>query len=171
MAEREMLIITRVDFNDYFNKSDENKLLEEKLVRAEADKRVLAEENKNLRKMNEKMFKALKQKTSEIEVLKKREKKANDIISDISEWLETQKRAVCQMNEVIEMCPYCGLENHFWGYDVVGHNYSAKCKRCHAEIMLCSECFESDDNKSHHCDWTEKNGCFREKEGVTDGRA
>lgn len=64
--------------------------------------------------------------------------------------------------EVVETCPHCDEENvMLWNVELCG--YVAYCNHCGKKMMLCDECFHSDDNSDHKCDWSEDKGCFRDK--------
>ena len=66
--------------------------------------------------------------------------------------------------ESVEVCPYCDNENVYPMRDVNVSGYVAVCEHCGAEIMLCDECYHSDDNQGQKCDWcaTKYGGkCFR----------
>lgn len=67
--------------------------------------------------------------------------------------------------EAVECCPHCGQENVYPNWNTEKQGYVAVCENCGQKIMLCDECFHSDDNKEMKCDWC--NGkCFR---GATKG--
>ena len=76
------------------------------------------------------------------------------------------------VTEAVEVCPYCGAENTFPGWDVKRQGYITVCKECGEQIMLCDECLHADDNTNKMCDWHEvthehnvmEGHCFR---GVT----
>ena len=66
--------------------------------------------------------------------------------------------------EAVEMCPHCDNENVYPMWDANVSGYVAVCKHCGAEIMLCDECYHSEDNQEQKCDWcaTKCGGkCFR----------
>lgn len=64
--------------------------------------------------------------------------------------------------EIVEVCPHCGEENiRMW--DVRRSGYEIRCCNCHKKMMLCDECFHSDDNLGGRCDWSEKHNCFRKR--------
>lgn len=65
------------------------------------------------------------------------------------------------VEEVAELCPYCGEENIYHNIDVVGQNYVVTCHNCHQDMLLCGECIDADDNPEQFCDWSQENGCFR----------
>lgn len=75
------------------------------------------------------------------------------------------------MTEAVEMCPYCMSENTYPDWDAKKQGFVARCKKCGRAIMLCDECYHSDDNKAQECDWHavigecgEEGHCFR---GIT----
>ena len=79
------------------------------------------------------------------------------------------------MSEAVEICPHCIFENVYLNRDVKKQGYMVICKNCGEQIMLCDECYHSDDNPNRRCDWLcfEKNGhiegrCFR---GITKKRS
>ena len=55
--------------------------------------------------------------------------------------------------EVIEYCGECGEDNIWEDLDPVACNYETVCQHCGEPIMLCDECYHSDDNPYHDCDW------------------
>ncbi len=63
--------------------------------------------------------------------------------------------------EAVEVCPHCDSENEYPNWDVEKQGYIAICQTCGEQIMLCDECYHSDDNPQQRCDWhcVEKNGC------------
>lgn len=61
--------------------------------------------------------------------------------------------------EVCEVCPECGAEN-IMRWDVKKDGYVAYCPHCGSKMMLCDECFHSDD--APICNWSSRNGCCRE---------
>lgn len=66
--------------------------------------------------------------------------------------------------EAVEMCPHCDSENVYPMWDANVSGYVAVCEHCGAEIMLCDECYHSEDNQEQKCDWcaTKCGGkCFR----------
>ena len=65
---------------------------------------------------------------------------------------------------VVEFCPHCDMENEF-EWDIETQGYVSKCQHCGKKLMLCDECFHSDDNPEMKCDWRDKCGgiCFRDK--------
>lgn len=69
--------------------------------------------------------------------------------------------------EAVEVCPHCDSENIYPMWDTAKLGYVANCQCCGKQIMLCDECFHSEDNGLQKCDWcvTECGGkCFR---GIT----
>ena len=62
--------------------------------------------------------------------------------------------------EVVEVCPYCD-EEIVMRWDVEKDGYQAVCPKCGEELMLCDECFHSDDNEGQRCNWSKDGGCFR----------
>lgn len=64
--------------------------------------------------------------------------------------------------EEVEICPYCDKVN-ILQWDVEKDGYKARCEHCGKEIMLCDACFHSEDNRGQRCDWSEDNGCWRDK--------
>lgn len=75
------------------------------------------------------------------------------------------------MIEAVEMCPHCMSENVYPDWDTEKSGFVAICKECGQEIMLCDECYHSDDNMAQICDWCtisgehgEEGHCFR---GIT----
>lgn len=66
------------------------------------------------------------------------------------------------ITEVVEVCPHCDTENVFV-WDVEEEGYKAFCPRCGKEMMLCDECMHADDNQGQACDWSGKDGCFRNR--------
>lgn len=71
---------------------------------------------------------------------------------------EEAAKAIRQF-EVCEVCPECGAEN-IMRWDVKKDGYVAYCPHCGSKMMLCDECFHSDD--APICNWSPRNGCFRE---------
>lgn len=66
--------------------------------------------------------------------------------------------------ESVEVCPHCDSENVYPMLDANINGYVAVCNHCGKQIMLCDECFHSEDNPNQKCDWcsTECGGkCFR----------
>ena len=55
--------------------------------------------------------------------------------------------------EAIEVCPYCSEENVFPNWDVNKQGYTVTCQHCGKPMMLCDECYHSEDNPNHNCDW------------------
>ena len=50
------------------------------------------------------------------------------------------------IRECIEVCPHCGEEiTKKW--DVEKKGYQINCPNCGEKIMLCDECFHSEDNE------------------------
>lgn len=66
-----------------------------------------------------------------------------------------------QQFEVCEVCPECGAEN-VMTWDVEKEGYVAYCPHCGSKMMLCDECFHSDN--APICDWNPCNGCCRERQ-------
>lgn len=71
---------------------------------------------------------------------------------------EEAAKAIRQF-EVCEVCPECGAEN-IMRWDVKKDGYVAYCPHCGSKMMLCDECFHSDD--APICNWSPRNGCCRE---------
>lgn len=181
MAERENLT---VDWDRYLDQSIDLIDMARKVTFLEADKRVLAEENNKLKRelydFITKYDQAIAENKENAEALynidRLLERKCKELIDARGEiekqsrWIKAQKKQIQELKksknhtEAVEGCPHCMTENVYPNYDVVGNNYTAVCKNCGEEIMLCDECFHADDNREHKCDWTEKDGCFR-KEG------
>ena len=57
--------------------------------------------------------------------------------------------------EAVEVCPHCGCECTYPMWDVNVSGYVALCECCGKEILLCDECFHSEDNDDMPCDWCE----------------
>lgn len=77
------------------------------------------------------------------------------------------------ITEDVDVCPYCGCENHFYNWDTGVKGWIGKCAECGQEIMLCDTCLHADDNTKQRCNWHEvlntKTGkrnsmCFRKKQ-------
>lgn len=61
--------------------------------------------------------------------------------------------------DVVEPCPECGNENVWGDLDPVACDYETVCQHCGEPVMLCDECYHSDDNPYHNCDWHPGIGC------------
>ena len=69
------------------------------------------------------------------------------------------------LREEVEVCPHCMGENIIQ-WDVEKDGYVTKCNHCGSKIMLCDACLHSDDNVGRYCDWSEENGCWRNRQKV-----
>ena len=70
--------------------------------------------------------------------------------------------------EIVEICPHC-MEETVIAIEGWDGKFTQRCWNCKRKLMLCSECFfqrEMIDNPNsrRECDWTEENGCWRERE-------
>ena len=66
--------------------------------------------------------------------------------------------------EAVEVCPHCGAENVYPGWDTEEQGYIAVCQQCKQAIFLCDECLHAGDNEEMHCNWHKFFGgssCFR----------
>lgn len=72
---------------------------------------------------------------------------------------KTKEPIAIQQFEVCEVCPECGAEN-IMRWDIKKDGYVAYCPHCGSKMMLCDECFHSDD--APICNWSPRNGCCRE---------
>lgn len=64
--------------------------------------------------------------------------------------------------EVTEVCPHCEYEITVnWSPETQG--YEIFCPKCGRKMLLCDACMHAEDGGVTICDWTEKDGCFRNK--------
>lgn len=67
------------------------------------------------------------------------------------DWYTTNERVE------VEVCPHCGFENIYVGYDTATNGFIVRCKDCGKEIFLCDACQHTmfEDGEPYNCDWCE----------------
>lgn len=77
--------------------------------------------------------------------------------------------------ELVEVCPHCGHENHYYNVAASKCGYIEWCRECGKPMFLCDACLHEEDNPKRRCDWEEKetdgklfSSCFRGEYVVED---